>query len=80
METNIAKKMPTTRNRAFSFLAFIAAVLLAYFAMRPWLGGAAAFAGSAHCGGLGSSVEQVAGSDVDSGIGLSDGEQLATWP
>ena len=75
METNVAKKEPSTRNRAFSFLAFIAAVLLAWLATRPWLGGAAALAGSVRCDGPGSSVEQVAGSDVDSGTGLGDGEQ-----
>jgi hypothetical protein len=41
--------------------------------MRPWHGGAAAFAGSVRCGELGSSVAQVAGSDVDRGVGLSGG-------
>jgi hypothetical protein len=73
VETDVAKKKNSTRNRGFSFLAFIAAVLVARFAMRPRRGGAAAFAGSARCGGFGYSVPQVASSDVDSGIGLSDG-------
>jgi len=41
--------------------------------MRHWHGGAAAFAGSAHCDGPEFSVAQVAGSDVDSGTGLSGG-------
>jgi hypothetical protein len=77
VETNVAKKVHITRNRASRFRAFIAAVLLAWFAMRPWHGGSAAFAGSARCDGLESSVAQVADSDVDSEIGLSGG---GSWP
>jgi hypothetical protein len=73
VETDVAKKRHSARNRGFSFLVFIAAVLLAWFAMRPRHGGAAAFAGRVRCGGLGSSVLQVAGSDVDTEIGFSDG-------
>jgi hypothetical protein len=72
LETNVAQKKQSSRNRAFRIFAFIIAVLLAWFAMRPQQGGAAFFAGSARCGGLGSSVAKVAGSDVDSEIGLSD--------
>jgi hypothetical protein len=45
--------------------------------MRPRHGGAAAFAGSARCGELGSSVAQVAGSEVGSEIGLTGG---GAWP
>jgi hypothetical protein len=71
--TNVAKKGHNTRNRAFSFLVCIAAVLLAWFATRLRHGGEAAFAGSVRCGGLGFSVAQVTGSDVDTRIGLSDG-------
>jgi hypothetical protein len=67
VETNFAKKGHSTGNRAFSFLAFIAAILLAWFAMRPRHGGASAFVANVRCGGLGSSVAQVAGSDVNSG-------------
>jgi hypothetical protein len=77
VEAHVAKKGPRTRTRAFSFYAFMATVLLAWFAMRPWHGGTAAFAGSARCRELGSSVAQEAGSEVDSGIGLSGG---GAWP
>jgi hypothetical protein len=53
VETHVVKKGPSIRILAFSFLAFIATVLLAWFAMRPWHGGAVAFARSVRCGGLG---------------------------